>query len=263
LNAAAESFDHVFTVRGRPVGFRSTRWGGELHAVERGYFPVSSTGFYSANSSGQGRRGPESLPAEFLESLAVAQDRERQALLKQLRENAKAQRDPLMNYIHVSLCAEHAFADGFFAPEAERAALWPAAHRLFLLMESDPRYQPKPGGRWTEALCAQALVKARTMKGLVERCATGRFPQRSEVPVGCFAMRAYLALPAKKTEERRVILTGVNAELTLNLVGMENQTRSASSQRPSEKAGTSTVASTQLSLFGEQASLTPGSGPGL
>ena len=37
----------TFTVRGRPVGFVPGRFGGALVAVERGYFPVSSTGYRS------------------------------------------------------------------------------------------------------------------------------------------------------------------------------------------------------------------------
>ena len=65
----------VFTVRGRPVGFNATRWGGELVAVERGYFPVSPTGYRSCT----GFVGREDIPAdvltEFMESVAKEQDR--------------------------------------------------------------------------------------------------------------------------------------------------------------------------------------------
>src|SRR5258707_8925667 len=109
----AKPVTHVFPVCGRPVGFQPSSWGGALVAVERGYFPVSSTGFWSISCGVQLENG--AISPTYLESLAVNQDREPEALLKRLREAVKPVGDPIGNYIHVSLAYEKAVQEGFFA----------------------------------------------------------------------------------------------------------------------------------------------------
>ena len=70
---AESSITRLFTVRDRPVGFVEGRWGASLVAVERGYFPVSPTGYRSLSGL-----GGATVTVEHLESLAVDRDRERQ-----------------------------------------------------------------------------------------------------------------------------------------------------------------------------------------
>ena len=74
-----------------PVGRLSgDRWGGALVAVERGDFPISPTGFRSLSGAGIARVTPD-----FLESLAQAHERERQAVLRRLREVQEPVGDPI------------------------------------------------------------------------------------------------------------------------------------------------------------------------
>jgi hypothetical protein len=163
-----------------------------------------------------------------------------------------------MNYIHVSMTAEKALHDGFFAPEAERAELWPAAHRLFCLIDTDARFQPAPTHvRWTEADCANALAKARESQRFLERCAKGDFP--AEVPVAFFAARAYLKLPPRPGGEPIVALAGVTPELALDVAAT-----TATKARPNQPrlprvaaADASHGEQTQLGLFGDNASQKP------
>src|SRR5688572_14569904 len=123
-----EPVTHVFSVRGRPVGFRPSRFGGELVATERGLFPVSPTGYRSLTGLFDG--GParhEMVSPEFLEALAAERDREHQHLLNQLREGVKPVGQPVANYVHVSIAFEKAVQNGFFATDRERTALWSGA----------------------------------------------------------------------------------------------------------------------------------------
>lgn len=105
---------HVFAVRGRPVGFRPSRWGGALVAVERGYFPISATGFRSlAGEFGQTEEvDPGEIPHSFLELLVTAQDKARRALLARVSRTPQAGHDPLINFIEAGIPpAEPAPAD--------------------------------------------------------------------------------------------------------------------------------------------------------
>ena len=188
----------VMSVRNRPVGLVAGRWGTSLVAVERGYFPVSQTGYRSLSGMAE-----QAVTAEHLESLANDRDRERQELLRSVRSTVRPESERITNYIHVSMIAEKALHDGFFAPSAERAELWPAAHRLFCLIDTDARFQPAPDhSRWTEEHCAGALAKTREALRFLDGCAKGDFP--TGVPMEYFAARAYLALPPKPGVHRHV-----------------------------------------------------------
>ena len=209
---------HVFSVRGRPVGFTPGRFGAALVAVERGYFPVSSTGYRSlAGHCGvTGSLDAEAIAPEFLEALAVAQDRNRQGLLARLRRAPLATSDRLGNFIGVSIDAEAALAEGFFAPDAERCALWRGAFRLLHLIDTDARFQPAPSSpAWTLMGCAQALAARRAALAFVRQLAFGELPPP---PNGThFAQRAYLELPPKPDGEPAFELPAVTAELPLDL----------------------------------------------
>jgi hypothetical protein len=221
----------VFTVRGRPVGFNATRWGGELVALERCYFPVSPTGYRSCT----GFVGREDISAdvltEFIETVAKEQDREREDLMKRLREGIKPVGDPISNYIHVSLSYEKAFQDGFFATDKQRAGLWAGAYQLLCLVDSDARFQPAPDPTyvvWTKKQCDQSLAFARTLHGLLPRYANGDF---AEVPPGRVSgVQRYFRLPSKPDGEPKVELGGYVAEMALNLSPMSTLARRR--QRP-------------------------------
>jgi hypothetical protein len=72
---------HLFTIRNRPVLFlKDERYFGALHATERGYFPVSNTGYYSLAAFSHGVRNDtrfhDLLSRNFLDSIAAEQDRQ-------------------------------------------------------------------------------------------------------------------------------------------------------------------------------------------
>ena len=206
----------IVSVRGRPVGINRSRFGASLVAVERGYFPVSPTGFWSLSGFGMGQTGPLSLSSEFLESLAVAQDRERKALLVNLHRAVKPERERRGNFIHVSLYVDKAINDAFFAPDHERAPLWQAAHRLLCLVDSDPQFQPAPDRfAWNAQQCQAALGKMRDLHEALKRFAHGDYA--GELPMPLFGARAYAALPARPAGEPIVALHETAIELTFNL----------------------------------------------
>ena len=244
---------HVIPVRGRPVGFRASRWGGELVAIERGYFPVSCTGYWSLSCS-HGVPEAQQLAAvssEFLEKLAVDQDKERHGLLKRVSRMPEPGRDGLIGYIGVSMDAEKALSDGFFAPDHERTALWGGAYRLFSLIDSDRRFQPQPdGNRWNAEHCAKALVQARMMRALVERLAKGDFPAEIPPTHRFFCGHSYFDLPARPQGETPFALPAVSKEFAFDLPSAprcESSPRSASAPRPDPEQVSEPT--NQLSLF--------------
>lgn len=214
-----DAITHTFRVRGRPVGFVPGHFGGALVAVERGYFPISSTGYRSlAGHFGiSGEADPAAVSAEFLEALATAQDRHRRTLLAQLRRTPVATSDRLGNFIGVSIEAEAALGEGFFAPEAERFGLWAGAFRRLSLIDSDPRFQPVPTATvWTVAGCAEALAARRAALEFVRRLATGELPSP---PDGThFAVPSYYELPPKAAGEPAFVLPTAARELALDVL---------------------------------------------
>lgn len=208
---------HVFTVRGRPVGFQSSRFGGSLHALERGYFPISPTGYRSlAGNFGGGPGSPASISPEFLEALAEADDRNRRTLLAQLARAPRAESDALGNFIHISGRASSAVQAAFFAPAEERVAFWCGAFRLLSLIDADRRFQPAPNGAaWTGEACAKSLATQRDLLAYVQRIATG---DHTEPPPGLFiGVSAYFELPVRPEVETSFALPALNAELALEL----------------------------------------------
>ncbi|MDR1283002.1 MAG: hypothetical protein LBK99_19595 [Opitutaceae bacterium] len=111
---------HLFTVRNRPVLFlKGERYFGALHAVERGYFPVSSTGYHSLAAFSPGVRNDtrfhDLLSRNFLDSIAAEQDRQTNKALHDIV--CCASRDMSDESICFSILhrAAHAFEYGFFA----------------------------------------------------------------------------------------------------------------------------------------------------
>ena len=211
---------HIFSVRGRPVGFEPGRFGGALVAVERGFFPVSSTGYRSlAGHFGiNGEADPAVISPEFLEALAVAQDRTCRALLARLRRTPRPTPDRLGNFISMSSEAEAALTEGFFARDDERAALWSGAFQRLSLINTDGRFQPAPA--WTSDSCAEALAARRASLAFLRRLAAGELPPP---PAGThLAVRAYFELPPRSGGEPTFALPTRTADLPLDLPPAED-----------------------------------------
>lgn len=197
MNSAPE----ILTVRGRPVGYRSTPWGGEVFATERGYFPVSSSGYYSLS----GRRGSVGLDhydpptADFLEQLAQHQDAEHGALVrrceKHLRSPAK-----VGDYIAVSLSTSAALDRGFFARDVARRILWQLAYQLCDRVMNTPEWHPVEQGCWTPEVCASAIQENAAMHAWLRDLLQGRV-QEPPILAGprqlAFHGRGYLELPER------------------------------------------------------------------
>lgn len=251
----------IVTVRGRPVGINRSRFGASLVAVERGYFPVSPTGFWSMSGYGMGQSGPLTVRPEYLESLAENQDRERKALLVGLHRAATPARDRKGNFIHVSLYVDKAINDGFFAPDHERAPLWQAAHRLLCLVDADPQFQPVPDRfAWNREQCDKALAHMRVLHGCLKRFAQADYS--GELPWPFFGAKAYIQLPPKPTGERTIAVHETTIELSFNLKVTEKPMHSPQrtivrSVKPAEEA---IPQAAQLGLFsGEE--ITPPKAP--
>jgi hypothetical protein len=223
----------IVSVRGRPVGVNRSRFGASLVAVERGWFPVSSSGYWSLSGFGMGQSGPLAIKPEYLESLAENQDRERKALLVNLHRAVKPERDRKGNFIHVSLYVDKAINDAFFAPDHERAPLWQAAHRLLCLVDADPQFQPAPdGSAWNKEQCDKALANMRNLHACLKRFAQGDYS--GELPMPLFGARAYAKLPPRPSGEPAVVLHEATIELSFNLKVAEKPVRVP--QRPALRA---------------------------
>lgn len=251
----------TFTVRGRPVGYLDSGLGGALVAVDRGHFPMSPTGYWSLS----GLRC-ESVNAELLERLATERDQERKAVMARANFEVRTGPSRLFNYIHVSGSAEKAFHDGFFATDAQRRELWPAAFKLFSIIDSDERFQPVPANSaWTEESCAAALAKTRHVLAVLKRCANGDFPVTfpSPVPLVTWAPNGYFQLPAKKEGEPVVALPAITFEMS---IGTEAPASKAKEKTATVRpvGGESTASPTeQLGLFDGLPDSGPRTGVGL
>ena len=185
-------------------------------AVERGYFPISHTGYWSLSGFGVGQPDPLFIKPEVLESLAEAKDRERKAILINLHRAVKPARGPTENFVHVSLYVDRAIDEGFFAPDRERTQIWQTAHRLLCLVDTDPQFQPLPDRfAWGVLECEKALVNIRNLHACLKRFAQGVFS--GELPWPLFGARAYAKLPPKPSDEPAVALNAPTIEMSLDL----------------------------------------------
>lgn len=239
-----EKITRVFTVRNRPVGFRSGRWGGALVAVERGEFPISPTGYRSLCGV-----PAEAVTSEFLEELARAHERERHGVLLRLREAHEPVGEPISNYIHASGAYEQGVLHGFFASDRDRAALWSGAHQLLCRVDDDRRFQPSPERTfvaWTKEHCDRALTRVRELKGLLARLAAGEVP--AELPVRLIGVQSYLRLSPKSGGEPKIDLGGYTAEMALDMPAVAVTARPTRTRAKEERTEASPVAN-QLGLF--------------
>lgn len=246
---AAAKPAHIFTIRERPVAFRPSRFGGELVAVERGYCPVSGTGYRSlAGVFGFNKEvQASSIPEGFLESLAKAQDETRHAALRRVSRAPKPDGRELSNFIGANGDAENALNEGFFAPEPERRALWSGAYGVLCLIDTDARFQPKPdNGVWTPKCCANALTTARDLLQWVTELARGDF---SKPKLGrLYCAHGYLGLPPKAGGEPSFALPRITAEFALPLPDSVPAQPVRRTARAAAKAS-ETASTAQMSLF--------------
>jgi len=245
-----EKITQIFSVRNRPVGYRAGRWGGALVAIERGEFPISSTGYRSLSGL-----AAEAVTPEFLEELARTHERERQDVLQRLREAHQPVGEPISNYIQASGAYEQGLIHGFFASDRNRAALWSGAHQLLCRVDDDARFQPAPERTfvaWTKEHCGRALMRARELKVMLARLAARDFPE--EFPVRLLGVQCYLALPPKPGGEPKVDLGGYTAEMAFELPAVSLARRPA--RAAARDARPATVRpEAQLGLFNTELSV--------
>lgn len=112
--------------------------------------------------------------------------------------------------------AEAALAEGFFAPDEERFALWRGAFRLLSLIDTDAQFQPTPTApAWPAAGCADALAARRALLAFLRELARGALPVP---PEGTHvAPHIYLELPPKPHGEPSFALPALTTELPLDL----------------------------------------------
>lgn len=152
-----KQMDTIFELRGRKIGYRCTRWGGELHAVERGWFPCSSTGYRSLSGA------KETPSTALLEALAVDQDCENASLLKRCRQALRNTNVHGRDFILARSAADAALGNGFFAASDIRTQLWPVAYQLYNHIIATPEIHPAHPGQslnrnvWTPDYCETAL----------------------------------------------------------------------------------------------------------
>lgn len=151
------------TVRNRPVRLEHGSFGWSAHAVERGYFPISSTG-YRSFASGPAPLSPPSL--EYLETHAQEQDKAHAETLKAARAALRSRfstgpGQSVSAFIHLSGLATQALEAGFFAPDSLRPSLWEVAYQLLQRIAHDPVIRPSPEGEaeaWNAEQCHKAHV---------------------------------------------------------------------------------------------------------
>lgn len=256
--------DEIFTVRGRPVAYRRARFGGELHAIERGYFPVSHTG-YRSMSCGPAAPTPTQ---EILDKLALENERETSAMLTSCRRAfARLQGDSLQRYIHLSHHATSAINRGFFARDDDRILLWQHAYRLLTAIADTPAFQPEPtGGAWNSEHCAQAIARVRLFAPWVARLLAGDLAECPTAghggPFICFAADAYLTLPPRTTPEPTGAIPAIAQDFAF-ASGLESNRHEADAEdQPEDQepdsgapsptpdlAGPATLEVSQLELF--------------
>jgi hypothetical protein len=214
--------DIILTIRGRPVGYRNSDFGGELLAVERGYFPVSPTGYRSLARCFE-RGGQFPPPSDsYLEDLAAAFDGERAEALRRARKALRAlTADTVTNYINASGAAEFALERGFYAPDAERGPLWQSAYLLCDRIVTTPQLQPTPNGRWSDDQCEHSMRHTRAMHAWLVELLGGRVVAPA-LPAQGFAFNSYFFLPDRSSPEPTFGLPAIAMDLGFSSLSLNN-----------------------------------------
>ena len=200
----------TLTVRGRPVGYRRSRFGGELIALERGYFPVSSTGYRSLARGIRLEDAPAPDP-EFLETLATNNDAQTARVLQQTRKLLRLPHpDGLAGYAVLA-----SIDQGLFARDADRILLWHAAYALADRILRTPALQPtaNTGPAWTPEHCARLMGAVQEACTWLKDGLAGRINPLTSYMEHYTSSSSYFALPERS--EPIIGLPELTTELAL------------------------------------------------
>ena len=193
---APDALHQIVLVRGVLVRVESGPFGFSLHAVKRGYFPCSETGFRSMS-------GCAAVTPEALEALAVALDLRRKACFSALdRASSNPSSDRLGNFLTLDSQVRDALALGLWASPQDRAHFWSQALRALDLLLRDTRLQPEPSptGAWDRNHCRATLRHRADLRSAVRSALAGDVGALLPVCAGAdgfilLGLSSYLTLP--------------------------------------------------------------------
>lgn len=171
----------------RPIRIDRDTFGFSVHAVERGYFPVSSTGYRSF--LGQHELIEEQFPelsrkyaAERKASVVAAE----KLLAAKHNSLAVGNHQQLSRFLEARYAAERVFEQHIFGPSGERERAWIVGFQLLHRVVSDPMLAPmktaEPGERlgWTQESCDESLAQCALHLFMLERVFAGDWDIREE-----------------------------------------------------------------------------------
>lgn len=171
-------------------------WDG-YHAVTRGYFPLSSTGFRSYS-------GLASADAALLDARAVENDRAGEALLRAVQDcrkiaPARAYETTFARFVRYTGPAERAIEAGLFATKELRGDLWGYAVRILEMIQDMPELHPRPGEKWTAQECSDRTKRLRDLIEATRLAIAGELAGLLSIPAPTFA--TYAALRPGEADE--------------------------------------------------------------
>jgi len=221
----------LFTVRNRPVLFTRTdgRYSESLHAIERGAFPVSPSGYHSLCGILRDCRDNSEFPFDeeaihsVIESIAAKGDESYRKVLTHAQRAARMRPDgSVSHFISLDTNAIQAVRFGFFANNETRTKLWQVAYRLFRMMCEDGHFSPKKMAEsgapaWYEAACRTNLDKAQKQFAFLRQLMAGDFNlnglDHNEL---FYSTSHYFSLPPKPDGEP--VIAPLSTELTFGFM---------------------------------------------
>ncbi len=203
---------HVFTVRGRPHALDVK---GAVHAIELGYFPVSSTGYYSVE---YWTDKPPALTEELisriqknLEGKAKERDKEiKSAERDGLTAVRKNYIDPISICIQLSMAFDRVAGQAFFVDEEEQKKLLHLAQRLADKLAAMPCPEsPLSHPAWTVERVKKHISRAARQGDHVRQALReGHMLALAEDPDPIAGGRRYADLFRKKTDGAPIASAG-------------------------------------------------------
>ena len=206
----------MFTVRNRPVLFTKGdgRYSESLHAVERGPFPISQSGYRSMAGCLYNWHDDSDIPLdaaitpEILDALAVKQEKELQAALIRAKRSARVRPNgSVSQFITLSSTATCITKYGLFADNKTRREVWHAAYPLFQTICDDNHFSiEKMAGQapaWHEEGCRVQLALCREQFALLRRFMAGdlRIEDNDHIALTYMGSSLYFDLPPKPEGE--------------------------------------------------------------
>ena len=217
--------EYLFTIRGHPTLFNRSMFFGELHATERGVCPFSYTGVYLLDGLARlsadqpdNRHPTEIVTPDFLESLAVENDRQREAALCKARNTArKCSRKRRPTPTSISIDADEAVLYGYFATDAQRTELWQTAYLLYHELAESGNYTPDKlaaTAHWDDEICHYWMEHVREKFALLRRLMSGDFSIEASSLSNLIGLGSeYFNLPPKPGGEPVIAIPAITAEL--------------------------------------------------